>query len=72
MTADCEKNIADLYLELHQRNIRLSDTEDPTGEDKTELKKSLEHYEKALSMMKELAVDDHKETILTFKNFAVC
>lgn len=72
MTADCEKNIVDLYLELDQRNIRLSDCEDPTGEEKCELMKSHEHYEKALSMMKELGVDDHKETVLTLKNFAVC
>lgn len=72
MTAECMKNVADLYLELDQRNIRLSDTEDPTGEEKFELKKSHEYYEKALSMMKELGVDDHKEILLTLKNFAVC
>lgn len=72
MTADCEKNIVDLYLELDQRNIRLSDCEDPTSEEKCELMKSHEHYEKALSMMKELGVDDHKETVLTLKKFAVC
>ena len=72
MTADCEKNIADLYLQLHQRNILLNDSEDLTGEKKNDLKKSHEHYEKALSMMKELGVDDHKETVLTLKNFAVC
>ena len=65
MTAECVKNIADLYLELHQRNIQLSDNEDLTGEEKCELKKSHKHYEKALSMMKELGVDDHKETVLT-------
>lgn len=72
MTAECMKNIADFYLELHQRNIRLSDREDPTGEEKHELKKSHEHYEKVLSMMRELGVDVHKEIVLTLKNFAVC
>ena len=72
MTAECEKNIADLYLELHQHNIRLSDSKDPTGQGQCELNKSHEHYEKALSMMKELGVNDHKEIVLTLKNFAVC
>ena len=74
MTAECMKNIADLNLELHQRNIQLGDTtqEHRAGEEKFELKKSHEYYEKALSMMKELGVDDHKEVVLTLKNFTVC
>ena len=72
MTAECVKNIADIYLFLAQHQMPMDETEDTLGEVTFELNKSHEYYEKALSMMKELGVDNHKEIVLTLKNFASC
>ena len=68
MTAECLKNIADLFLELDQREIKVDKTRDLSGEARV---KSHEYYEKALAMMKELGMDDNKEIFLTLKNFAI-
>ncbi len=71
MTAECIKNIADIYLYLGQRpEMCIDETEEKLGE--AELNKSHEYYEKALLMMKELGVDNHKEMVLTLINFASC
>ena len=61
MTAQCHKAIADFYLRqyFYQRNT--------TGIDKC-----LEHYGDALTMMENLGVGDHKESILTLKNCGIC
>lgn len=70
MTAECIKNIADFYLSLYQDQLRIDEIENELG-DVTyafELNKSYECYEKALSIMKELGVDNHKEIVLTLKN----
>ena len=69
MTAECLKNIADLFLGLDDREIKVDKTRDLSGEARV---KSHEYYEKALAMMKELGMDDNKEIFLTLKNFAVC
>ena len=57
MTAQCHKAIADFYL-FHGNT---------TDEDK-----SFQHYEEALIMMEKLGVSDHKESILTLKNYGIC
>ena len=69
MTAECLKNIADLFLGLDLREIKVDKTRDLSGEARV---KSHEYYEKALAMMKELGMDDNKEISLTLKNFAAC
>ncbi|KAJ7326578.1 hypothetical protein OS493_027532 [Desmophyllum pertusum] len=57
MTALGHKAIADLYF-VHGST--------------TGLDKSLEHYGEALAMMEKLGVGDHKESILTLKNYGLC
>ena len=61
MTAQCHKAIADFYF---GRSFYM--------EDNTEVEKCFEHYEAALTLMKDLGVGDHKESILTLKNYGVC
>ena len=74
MTAECLKNIADFYLGLQQRGITVDDIRGLSGdpEAKVELDKSQEYYEKAMTMMEKLGMDDSKEIILTLKNLANC
>ena len=69
MTAECLKNIADLFLGLDLRELKVDKTRDLSGEARV---KSHEYYEKALAMMKELRMDDNKEIFLILKNFAAC
>ncbi|PFX12529.1 E3 ubiquitin-protein ligase DZIP3 [Stylophora pistillata] len=38
----------------------------------TDMEKCFEHYEAALTLMSNLGVGDHKESILTLKNYGVC
>ena len=57
MTAQCLKDFADLLFFLG---------------DKTELDEALSYYQRALEMMKKLGMDDHKESILTLKNYGIC
>ena len=57
MTAQCLKDFADFLFFLG---------------DKTELDKALSYYQQALEMMKKLGMDDHKESILTLKNYGIC
>ena len=56
MTAQCLKDFADLLFFLG---------------DKTEQDTALTHYQQALEMMKKLGMDDHKESILTLKNYGI-
>ena len=77
MTAECLKNIADFYLGLQQRGITVDDIRGLSGdpddpEAKVELDKSQEYYEKAMTMMEKLGMDDNKEIFLTLKNLANC
>ena len=62
MTAQCHKAIADYYfkcLYFPQGNI-------------TDIDKCFEHYGAALAMMESVGMGDHKESILTLKNYGLC
>ena len=61
MTAQCHKAIADFYFgpSFYRR-------------DNTDMEKCFEHYGAALTLMRNLGVGDHKESILTLKNYGVC
>ena len=61
MTAQCHKYIADLYFRCYFPD------ENPAG-----IEKCFEHYGAALTMMENLGVGDHKESILTLRKFALC
>ena len=61
MTAQCHKAIADSYFgpSFYER-------------DNTDMEKCFEHYGAALTLMRNLGVGHHKESILTLKNYGVC
>ncbi|XP_068747837.1 uncharacterized protein [Montipora capricornis] len=58
MTAQGHKAIADVYFTLRKTD--------------NELNMAMFHYEKALAMMAKCSMGDHKESILSLKNFAIC
>ena len=60
MTAQCHKNIADLYL-FHQKS-----------EGKTELDICFEHYAESIRIFEDLGMIESKESILTLRNFGQC
>ena len=61
MTAQCHKAIADFYFGRYFDR-----------KDNTEMEKCFKHYGAALTLMRNLGVGDHKESILTLKNYGVC
>ena len=62
MTAQCHKNIADLYL-FHQKSVG-----------KTELDICFEHYAESIRILEDLGMIESKESIdiLTLRNFGQC
>ena len=58
MTAQCLKNIADLFLQK--------------SECTTELDICLEYYAESIKMIEDLGMIESKESILTLKNFGLC
>ena len=60
MTAQCLKNIADLYFFLQQ------------SEGKRELDICFEYYAESIRMIEDLGMIESKESILTLKNFGQC
>ena len=72
MTAECLKNIADVFLNQSGKTVDGISGFSGDSEAKVELDKSEEYYSKALTMMKKLRMDDSKEIILTLKNVATC
>ena len=60
MTAQCLKNIADLYFFLQK------------SESKTELDICLAHYAEVIEMFEDLRMIESKESILTLRNFGIC
>ena len=60
MTAQCHKNIADLYF-FHQKSVG-----------KTELDICFEHYAESIRILEDLGMIESKESILTVKNFGQC
>ena len=60
MTAQCYKNIADLYF-FHQQS-----------EGKTGLDICFEHYAESIRILVDLGMIESKESILTVKNFGEC
>lgn len=61
MTAQCHKAIGDFYFgpSFYRK-------------DNNEMEKCFEHYGAARTLMRNLGVGDHKESILTLKNYGVC
>ena len=60
MTAQCHKNIADLYF-FQQKSMG-----------KTELDICFEHYAESIRILEDLGMIESKESILTVKNFGQC
>ena len=58
MTAQCYKDIADFFFAYDKKESYLAVT--------------LACYQKAFGMIRELEMDDQKESILTLKNYGVC
>ena len=58
MTAQCYKDIADFLFAYDKKESHLAVT--------------LACYQKAFGMIRELELDDQKESILTLKNYGVC